>query len=173
MEFITTRRIETPLGILTGAAVDHGICMLEYSDNHRDSNRLEKLQSRLGIGIIKSNHPFLDQLENELKEYFDNKRKEFDVPLVLMGTNFQEKVWEALRNIPYGSTISYMELANRLGNKLVIRAAGRANGQNPLAIVVPCHRVLGANGSLVGYGGGIWRKRFLINLERDKSQTLF
>jgi len=108
----------------------------------------------------------IDRLATELVEYFAGSRREFEVPLVIRGTPFQETVWRALLAIPYGQTISYSELARRIGRAGAQRAVGLANGRNRLAIVVPCHRVVEQGGGLRGYGGGLWRKRYLLDLER-------
>lgn len=113
--------------------------------------------------------PLLRQAGEELREYFSGKRTTFDVPLKPSGTPFQERVWEALCGIPYGETISYGELARRVGNPAASRAVGLANGKNPLGIIVPCHRVIGASGKLVGYGGGLDRKQRLLDLEAQVS----
>jgi AraC family transcriptional regulator of adaptative response/methylated-DNA-[protein]-cysteine methyltransferase len=109
----------------------------------------------------------------ELEEYFDARRREFTLPLVYPGSSFQTKVWNALRDIPYGDTIPYEELARRVGSPTGQRAAGHANGQNPLAIIIPCHRVINKDGKLGGYGGGLWRKRLLLDLERTLEPDLF
>jgi len=109
----------------------------------------------------------------QLKEYFDGERKEFNLPLETEGTEFQKKVWDELIKIPFGTTISYKELAVRLGDEKVIRAAASANGANPLPIVIPCHRVIGSDGSLVGYGGGLKIKERLLTLEGNRSPGLF
>jgi methylated-DNA-[protein]-cysteine S-methyltransferase len=108
--------------------------------------------------------PF-DQVIAQIEEYFDAKRTTFELPLVLEGTPFQQRVWAALRAIPYGTTISYGELAARIGRPRASRAVGLANGRNPISVIVPCHRVIGADGSLTGYGGGLERKRLLLGLE--------
>ena len=110
--------------------------------------------------------PVLDRAVTQLAEYFRGERTDFDLPLAPAGTPFQLAVWQALRDIPYGETINYGELATRVGNARASRAVGLANGRNPISIVVPCHRVIGANGSLTGYGGGLDRKRLLLDLER-------
>ncbi|HET9733214.1 MAG TPA: methylated-DNA--[protein]-cysteine S-methyltransferase [Acidimicrobiales bacterium] len=112
----------------------------------------------------------LAAVAGQLAAYFDGTLTTFDVPLRLQGTEFQVRVWEALRGIPYGETISYGELARRVGNPSASRAVGLANGRNPVAIIVPCHRVIGADGSLTGYGGGLWRKKILLELERAESR---
>ena len=108
----------------------------------------------------------LDRAVEQLREYFAGERTEFDLPLAPDGTPFQRRVWEALRTIPYAETISYRQLATRVGNPSASRAVGLANGRNPISLVVPCHRVIGADGSLTGYGGGLDRKRTLLDLER-------
>ena len=112
-------------------------------------------------------------LFNQLEEYFDKKRKTFDVPLEIFGTQFQKKVWRELLKINYGTTISYKKLALRVGDINTIRAVGKANGSNPLPIIIPCHRVIGANGNLVGYGGGIDVKHKLLTLEGSLQPNLF
>ncbi|WP_294404762.1 methylated-DNA--[protein]-cysteine S-methyltransferase [uncultured Clostridium sp.] len=104
---------------------------------------------------------------NQLQEYFSGKRKSFDLPLAPKGTDFQKKVWKALQEIPYGSTCSYKDIAVKIGNKNSCRAVGNANNKNPIFIVIPCHRVIGANGSLVGYGGGLDLKKKLLDLEKN------
>lgn len=109
----------------------------------------------------------------QLKEYFSRKRKEFDLRLEILGTEFQKKVWEELKIIPYGETISYGELANRMGDKNLMRAVAAANGANPIPILIPCHRVIGADGSLTGYGGGLDVKQKLLELEGSMSLDLF
>lgn len=113
--------------------------------------------------------PLAEQLEQELTEWFAGARRDFDLPLALRGTPFQRSVWEALRAIPYGAVRSYGELAKSLGKPDAVRAVGAANGRNPVSIVVPCHRVIGANGSLTGYAGGLERKRFLLALEKSEA----
>ncbi len=111
--------------------------------------------------------PFTDKVYWQLKEYFDGTRKEFDIPYELVGTEFQKKVWKELLKIPYGETISYKELAIRIGNERAQRAVGGANNKNKLAIIVPCHRVIGSNGSLVGYASGVDVKKMLLELEKS------
>jgi methylated-DNA-[protein]-cysteine S-methyltransferase len=117
------------------------------------------------------NREVLEQTKTQLVEYFDGRRVQFDVPLDLRGSEFYRRVWRALLEIPYGETVSYGELARRVGSPSQARAVGTANGANPIAIIVPCHRVIGADGTLVGYGGGLWRKRMLLDLE-DKRLAL-
>ncbi|MDP4210153.1 MAG: methylated-DNA--[protein]-cysteine S-methyltransferase [Bacteroidota bacterium] len=110
-------------------------------------------------------NPLVAEAKRQLTEYFAKQRKQFDLPLDFEGTGFQHKVWEELLKIPYGTTISYLQLAIRLGSKLSVRAVGTANGRNPLWIIIPCHRVVGNNGDLTGYAGGLWRKQWLLEHE--------
>jgi len=122
---------------------------------------------------LRSDDPYLFGIFDQLKEYFAGTRKKFDVPLDIEGTDFQKRVWNELRNIPYGKTISYKTLSEKLGDVKAIRAVGKANGQNPIAIIIPCHRVIGANGSLVGYAGGLDIKEKLLHLEGALNPELF
>lgn len=120
--------------------------------------------------------PVLQSCHTQLAEYFHKKRQEFSLPLAPAGTDFQQRVWRQLRAIPYGQTASYLEIACAVGNAKAVRAVGAANGSNPISIVVPCHRVIGSNGKLTGYGGGLWRKEWLLNHEgwrRHPQLTLF
>jgi len=111
--------------------------------------------------------PLIKKTAKQLDEYFDGKRKVFDLPIIMHGTDFQLKVWKALQKIPYGKTLSYLELAEKIGNKKACRAVGMANNRNPISIIVPCHRVIGKNGKLVGYAGGLELKQILLNLEKN------
>lgn len=122
---------------------------------------------------LRSDDPYLFGVFDQLKEYFTGTRKEFDVPLELEGTDFQKKVWNELQKIPYGKTISYKTLSEKLGDVKAIRAVGKANGQNPIAIIIPCHRVIGADGSLTGYAGGLDIKEKLLHLEGALNPELF
>lgn len=126
-----------------------------------------------GITQISPEEPKVLNVFIQLKEYFNRKRKEFSLPLDILGTNFQKKVWDELKKIPYGETISYGELANRMEDKNLMRAVAAANGANPIPIIIPCHRVIGADGSLTGYGGGLDVKQKLLELEGSWSLDLF
>lgn len=153
---IVFRRIESPIGPLLIAADERGLCNIEFRQSSHPVDR---------SGWRGGNSPFLDATEEQLGEYFAGKRRQFDLALSPQGTDFQLRVWRALETIPYGQTISYAELARRVGNPKASRAVGLANGRNPLSIIVPCHRVIGADGSLTGYGGGLPIKEFLLRLE--------
>ena len=115
--------------------------------------------------ISQDNNLIIGELEIQLKEYFEGKRKQFTVKLFIEGTPFQKKVWAALQEIPYGATCSYKEQSVAVGMTKAVRAVANANGANPVSIIIPCHRVIGSNGQLTGYGGGLWRKKFLLELE--------
>ncbi len=121
------------------------------------------------LGLQNDEHPILCQAVTELNEYFNGSRTEFSLPIAATGTEFQKSVWRALTTIPFGTTSSYQDIANAIGNPKAVRAVGMANGKNPTSIVVPCHRVIGKNGSLSGYAGGIESKRALLDLERVNS----
>lgn len=132
-----------------------------------------KSETENGIQKVSDDDPNVATAFNQLKEYFDRKRKSFNLQLEIIGTDFQKKVWNELLKIPYGETISYNQLAIKLGDKKSIRAAASANGANPLPIVIPCHRVIGSDGNLVGYGGGLDVKKKLLELEGSWSLDLF
>ncbi len=137
-----------------------GYLKLQCSDEH-----LTELLFADEPGAINNSHPILIKSIAQLNEYFDGKRKSFDLPLQQNGTEFQVKIWDLLSKIPYGKTISYMNLTKQFGDVKAIRAVAAANGKNKLAIIVPCHRVIGSNSKLTGYAGGLWRKQFLLSLE--------
>ncbi|WP_423820350.1 methylated-DNA--[protein]-cysteine S-methyltransferase [Salinimicrobium sp. TIG7-5_MAKvit] len=139
-----------------------------------DANGISKLYLTEEIPETTSvSTPFLQEAKEQLQQYFSGELKKFNLKLNPEGTVFQQKVWQALQNIPYGKTASYMELAKELGDPLAIRAVAAANGKNPLWILVPCHRVIGSDGSLTGYAGGLWRKKWLLDHEQPvKQQSL-
>jgi AraC family transcriptional regulator of adaptative response/methylated-DNA-[protein]-cysteine methyltransferase len=163
---VAARQVATPLGPMLAAATADGLCLLEYTDRRALERELEELARRLGATAAPGKSSHLDLLEEELRRYFAGELREFTVPLVTLGSPFEERVWEELRRIPYGATKSYGQLARALGQPGAPRAVGRANGRNRLAIVIPCHRVINEGGKLGGYGGGLWRKQFLLDLER-------
>lgn len=162
---IATTRILTPLGPLLAGAGDEGICLLEFVDRRMLETQLKRLGKLLNAECVPGFSRHFQRLHEQLNEYFSGKRRTFDLPLLLPGTPFQQKVWAGLQAIPYGSTRSYGEQAEAIGLPGAVRAVAKANGDNRLAIIIPCHRVIGADGRLVGYGGGLWRKRYLLDLE--------
>lgn len=163
---IHLQRIETPLGTMIGCATENGLCLLEFSDRKALETELKALAKNLNATLIQAGNPHLSQLTQELAEYFAGQRRDFTVPLERTGTDFQHATWDALMQIPYGTTRSYAEQAVLLGRPSAVRAVANANGMNKIAIVIPCHRVVGSDGKLTGYAGGVWRKQHLLDLER-------
>lgn len=162
--------LETPVGPLVAGATNEAVVLLEFSDRRMLETQLETLKRRFGTALLPGANRLLESLRSQLVEYFAGRRKKFDLPLDYRGTPFQEKVWKALLEIPYGETCSYQELATRVGDPKACRAVGMTNGLNRIAIVIPCHRVVNASGALGGYGGGLWRKQFLLDLERGQQR---
>ena len=166
-QIIQTSRLLTPLGPMLAGATQDGICLLDFVDQRMLETEIDRLSKLLNATFVPGHNKHLEELSTQLKDYFSGKRKEFDLPLVLVGTAFQKKVWAVLQTIPYGNTRSYKEQAELIGFPRAVRAVAKANGDNRLSIVIPCHRVIGSNGKLTGYGGGLWRKQFLLNLEES------
>lgn len=157
--------MDSPIGPLLLCASARGLAgVYMQTDRHaRAEPQAHWVADGVADGV--ANAARLAPARRQLEEYFAGTRRVFDLPLDLVGTPFQQQVWQALCAIPWGQTISYGELARRIGNPAAVRAVGLANGRNPVSIIVPCHRVIGANGSLTGYGGGLPNKRFLLELE--------
>lgn len=162
--------IETPLGSMIAAATDRGLVLCEYLDRPMLPTQLRRIEAVCGGPATEGKHEVLDQTQRELDEYFVGKREAFEVPLVLDGTEFQMAVWRLLLRIPFGATTSYDSIATQLAKPGAARAVGRANGDNRIAIIVPCHRVINADGSMSGYGGGKHRKRWLLKHEQRGAQ---
>ena len=165
-------RIETDLGTMVACATDKGVCLLEFSDRKGLETELKQLAKYHNANIVQGQNKYFKQLKEELDAYFEGRLKEFNVPLDISGTDFQKQVWQALVEILYGTTSSYLRQAEVLGKPLSVRAVANANGMNKIAIIIPCHRVVGSDGSLTGYAGGLWRKQKLIDLEKDNKQKL-
>jgi AraC family transcriptional regulator of adaptative response/methylated-DNA-[protein]-cysteine methyltransferase len=157
--------LDTPLGPMLAAGSDAGLCLLKFADRRGLEKNYAEMRRRFALPLVPGNHPVLEQLRRELSEYFSGQRHTFHVPLCLSGTAFQEKVWNELRRIPFGQTASYEAVARQMGSPGAVRAVARANATNRLYLVVPCHRVIAKDGSLSGYGGGVWRKRRLLEGE--------
>ncbi|TXR49232.1 methylated-DNA--[protein]-cysteine S-methyltransferase [Phyllobacterium endophyticum] len=159
------KTVETPIGPMIAMAGDEGLSLLEFHDRPALPLEVEELEKRYGYLIENGDNVVLDQVTREVSAYFAGTLTTFETPLATPGMPFQLQIWESLRAIPYGETRTYGGIARELGRPGSSRAVGAANGQNRIAIVVPCHRVIGADGSLTGYGGGKRRKRFLLDLE--------
>jgi AraC family transcriptional regulator, regulatory protein of adaptative response / methylated-DNA-[protein]-cysteine methyltransferase len=160
--------IETPIGPMVCGATDRGVCLLEFSDRRMLETQLGRVRKWCGEAAVPGENGHTREMRKQLAAYFAGELREFTVALDVTGTPFQEKVWAALRAIPYGETWSYGELARKLRAPTAMRAVARANGDNRVAIVIPCHRVIGSDGELTGYGGGLWRKRALLQREGCK-----
>ena len=159
-------RIETPLGAMLAVADDEGLRLLEFVDRRANERELSILRKRLRTSVVPGEHRHLDAVRAQLADYFSGKKLEFDLPLAPIGSDFQLRAWKILRSISIGETRSYSWMAKRLGVPEARRAVGRANGTNMICIVIPCHRVIRADGTLCGYGGGLWRKKWLLEHEQ-------
>ena len=166
---VNIARFSTPVGPVFACATEKGLCLLEYTDRKILEAQFKDLRNRLNAVILPGKNPYLTQAQVELKEYFEGKRKTFSVPLDTQGTDFRKEVWDELLTIPYGETRSYKEQAIAINNLKAIRAVASANGANKISIIIPCHRVIGADGSLTGYGGGLHRKKWLLEMEMKNS----
>ena len=165
------RWIETPLGTMLAVAGERGLTLLEFVEREGLDRELQRVRRKIGGTVVPGEHPVLQKVEEQLRRYFDGKLDRFDLPLDLQGTEFERAVWQALLRIPQGETRSYAQIAIEVGHTGSARAVGRANGANPVAVIVPCHRVVRADGSLCGYGGGVWRKQRLLELERASAPS--
>lgn len=167
LALLRTERIETPLGVMLAGATDRALHLLEFlRPAGREEDQMAQLHRQLSVELEPGGNGITEQVGDELEAYFDGRIQAFTVPVELRGTPFQRQAWSTLREIPYGETRSYSQQAAAMGHPAAVRAVARANGANRIAIVVPCHRVIGADGSLTGYGAGLWRKERLLELER-------
>ncbi len=155
MQTLARTYFHSPIGIIEISASDDGITSVLFTESEDTS----------------SPNSLTELAVNQLQEYFSVSRKVFDLPLAPHGTDFQKRVWGELQTIPFGKTTSYLAMAKQLGDEKVIRAAASANGKNPIAIIIPCHRVIGTDGSLTGYAGGLWRKEWLLKHEGASTQS--
>jgi AraC family transcriptional regulator of adaptative response/methylated-DNA-[protein]-cysteine methyltransferase len=166
---LLTKHIDTPLGKMMICASDEGVCIFDFAFRRMMPSIMARVKKALGAEMEEGDHPYMETLTSQLNEYFSGERKEFNLPLHFLGSAFQLKVWEGLQQIPYGQTRSYKSQSIYLGDEKAIRAVARANGENGLAIIVPCHRVIGEDGSLTGYAGGLRAKQWLLDHERKHS----
>ena len=160
-------RFSTKIGPMFACATKKGICLLEFTDRRMLETEFKDLCKRLDAVILPGENKYLDSVQTLVAEYMDGRRKSFDIPLDTPGTEFQKSVWKMLQLIPYGVTWSYKQQAIKLGKPEAVRAVARANGYNRIAFIIPCHRVIGSDGNLTGYGGGIERKKWLLDLEKN------
>jgi len=167
MAIIQIYNLNTPDGELILGSCGERLCMCDWALEPRHGKVCNRLAKILGAEFTKGRNNVIDNTIKELKEYFAGKRKEFDIPLLFAGTDFQKKVWDELLKIPYGQTVSYMDIARRIKRPTAVRAVASAIGANPMSIIVPCHRVIASNNTLGGYAGGLKAKKQL--LEREKT----
>jgi AraC family transcriptional regulator of adaptative response/methylated-DNA-[protein]-cysteine methyltransferase len=161
--------VESPVGPLLLGGTERGVALLEFTDRRALETQLAMLRKRFGRPLLPGTNDHVERAKIELGEYFEGRRRDFEVPIEAPGTPFEQAVWGELRRIPYGETRSYEDLATALDRPGGSRAVGQANGRNRVAIAIPCHRVVNKSGELGGYGGGLWRKRFLLDLEQRHS----
>jgi AraC family transcriptional regulator of adaptative response/methylated-DNA-[protein]-cysteine methyltransferase len=157
---------------MIAGATESGVCLLEFADRRMLETQLDRVRKWFNRTTVPGTNQHIDKLKVELDNYFTGSLKAFTVPLLVKGTDFQMLAWNQLLQIPYGQTISYEEQARAMGRAGAQRAVGKANGDNRIAIVIPCHRVVRRNGDLCGYGGGLWRKQFLLDLEKGQRSAL-
>jgi AraC family transcriptional regulator, regulatory protein of adaptative response / methylated-DNA-[protein]-cysteine methyltransferase len=157
--------VETPLGTMVAAASDAHLLLLEFAHRRMLATQLKRVERAMRCVFESGESPVMAGLRAQLDEYFRGERRQFDVPIHAPGTPFQMRVWSELRRIPAGTTTSYASMAAVVGRPNAVRAVARANGDNRISILIPCHRVIGSDGSLTGYGGGLWRKRRLLEIE--------
>lgn len=162
---VVVNRVLTPLGPLIAAATDDALCLLEFVDRRMLEKQIASVRRRLKASFAPGDNDVLAETQRQVGDYFERERTDFDLPLAVPGTEFQSAVWRGLLDIPYGETRTYAQQAEHIGRPDAVRAVGRANGDNRIAIVIPCHRVIGASGELAGYGGQLWRKQALLDVE--------
>lgn len=161
--------VDSPIGELVLGVSSRGCCLVEFVDRGGLEKIKSQTQKRHKLELTENANPLLNDVEKELNDYFSGTLYSFSVPLDLPGTRFQQNVWQELLSIPYGQTRTYGQIAKSIRQPLAFQAVGRANGSNPLAIIVPCHRVIQKGGGMCGYGGGVWRKEFLLGFEKGSS----
>ncbi|TNF43977.1 MAG: methylated-DNA--[protein]-cysteine S-methyltransferase [Cytophagales bacterium] len=171
MKKIHTQTFKTPFGDLILGAFDNQLCLCDWKYRKMRKSIDARIQAGLNAEFVEGDSPVFSDAINQLQEYFEGKRKTFDLPLLPVGTPFQNQVWKALLQIPFGQTSSYLELSQQLGNPDAIRAVASANGANAISIIIPCHRIIGSDGSLVGYAGGLEAKKKLLLLEGVKASA--
>jgi len=169
---IIYKNLQSPLGDMICGTTENGICFLEWHDRGGVDKILARVEKRYQFNLQEGDHFLLQSMEDELREYFTGDTQSFATPLDLKGTPFEMRIWKELQKLPYGTTSTYHRIAKLIGNPTASRAVARGNGANYLSIIIPCHRVIGADGSLTGFGGKLWRKKYLLELEGKYSNQL-
>jgi len=172
MNQINTRYHSTQIGEVILGSFHGKLCLLDFVKGKTRGTVEDRMRRVLDAELVERDDEILEKTRTQLDEYLKGCRTEFDIPLLMVGTDFQESVWNALLKVPYGATSTYLQLAKDVGNERAVRAVGNAMAANPISIIVPCHRVVGSDGELVGYGGGLSLKRRLLTLEQRNASTL-
>jgi len=165
MNQISIQTVQTEVGELIMGCFEHKLCLLDYRLRQKRTTIDNRLKKNLKAEFVERDTDILELTRTQLNEYFNSERKSFDIPLLLIGTVFQKSVWDALLKTHYGETTSYLQLAKKINNEKAVRAVANANGANAMSIIIPCHRIIGSNGALVGYAGGLNAKKKLLDLE--------
>lgn len=165
---IIVKRYHFPCGEMILGSYEDKLCLCDWADGRRRTMTEFRLQKMLMALFVEGESDVIETTRCQLNEYFQRKRREFDIPLLYVGSDFQKRVWREFLTIPYGMTVSYGEIARRLGNPKTVRAVANAAAVNAITIIIPCHRVIGSNGHLKGYGGGLEKKEFLLDLEQNR-----
>ena len=167
MNTIYIQFYKTKYGHFILGSYDNKLCLLDFKYRKMRAIVDNRLKKGLNAHFVEQNNEILEETRKQLDEYFNMERKVFDIPLILVGTDFQKNVWKALQKVPYGRTATYLELAQNIGNEKAVRAVASANGANSIGLIIPCHRIIGSNGELTGYGGGLALKKKLLKLEQN------
>lgn len=171
MSEVNIQRHRTEIGeLLLGSFVGR-LCLVRFEDEEARRTVDDRIRKKLGARFVEQSDEVLKKARNQLDEYLNGNRKEFDIPLLVTGTDFQRRVWKVLMRVPYGATSTYGQIAQDIGSPRAVRAVGSALGANPISIILPCHRVVGGNGGLTGYGGGLSRKKWLLRLEQADTRA--
>ena len=171
MKFINIQYCKTKIGELILGSFEGNLCLLDFRYRKMRKTVDERIKKGLNAKFAENNTEIIEKTLAELDEYFHGNRKVFDVPLKMVGTDFQKRVWEALLRVPFGTTSTYLQLAKNIKNEKAVRAVAAANGANSMSIIIPCHRIIGSNGKLVGYAGGLPIKKQLLKLEQITTQS--
>jgi len=172
MKHINIQNYKTKIGELILGSFDDKLCILDFRYRRMRATVDSRIKKGLDAKFVENDDEILSETRRQLDEYLDGDRTDFDLPLLMVGTDFQRRVWSALVKIPYGTTSTYLQLAKDINNEKAVRAVANANGANSIGIIIPCHRIIGSNGELVGYGGGLPVKKRLLKLEKHNSNTL-
>jgi len=167
MNIINIQTHKSPVGELLLGSYDGKLCIADWKYRHMRTTIDKRLQVGLKAEYSEESSEVIEETIKQMKEYFANERQAFDIPMLMVGTDFQKSVWQGLIKIPYGTTASYLELSKNIGNEKAVRAVASANGANAISILIPCHRIIGSNGDLVGYAGGLPAKKKLLELENN------